>query len=93
VENAMHGTSQQLRNVAFFALVAIFALFFASFTLGSRLIRLPNSLLLILAIAFALLGLGEVVLTIRLREARTRRIFFLLAGASAAAIPICVILQ
>lgn len=89
----MHGTSQPKRDIAFLALVPLFALLVASLNLGGRLIRFPGPLLLVLAVAFALVGLVEVVLTLRLKEARTRRVFFLLAGASAAAIPVCVILH
>jgi hypothetical protein len=89
----MHGTSQQIRNIAFLVLVSIFALFFASLWLGGRLARFPGSLLLGLALAFGLLGLVEVVLTVRLKEARAKQVFFLLAGASATAIPICAILH
>jgi hypothetical protein len=66
---------------------------FALLGLSGHVIRLPDSLLFFLAIAFALLGLVEVVLTVRLNEATMKRVFFLLAGASAAAMPICVILH
>jgi hypothetical protein len=89
----MHATSQRVRNTAFFVLVAIFALVFALLGLGGRLTRFPGSLLAVLVIAIALLGLAVVVLTVRLKEARTKRISFLLAGASAAAIPICALLH
>ncbi len=89
----MHGTSRQTRNVSFFVLVLIFALLVALFRLGGRLIQFPISLLVVLAIAFALLGLIVAVLTARLKEPGAKRLFFLLAGASAAAIPICVILH
>jgi hypothetical protein len=89
----MHGTSQRIRNIALFALVSIFALLFALVGLGGRVVRFPLSLLVVLAIAFVLLGLVVVVLTVRLQEARTKKIFFLMAGASAAAMPICALLH
>lgn len=89
----MHGTSQQMRNITFLVLVSIFALFCALFSLGGRIGRLPNSLLVVLALAFVLFGLVEVVLTTRIKEAGTKRIFFLLVGISAAAMPICVLLH
>jgi hypothetical protein len=89
----MHGTSQQIRDIIFFVLVLIFALLVALFNLDGRFIRLPISLLVGLVIAFALLGLAVIVLTVRLKEARAKKIFFLLAGASAAAMPLCVLLH
>ena len=58
-----------------------------------RLISLRFFVIAVLAIAFGLLGLMVVVLTTRLREARIQKIFFVLAGASAAGIPICAILH
>jgi hypothetical protein len=89
----MHGTSQRIRDIAFFVLVAVFALLFASVSLGGRLLRLPTPLLVVLALALALLGLVVVVLTARLNEARAKKAFFLLAGASAAAMPACAVLH
>src|SRR6516162_4128465 len=89
----MYGTSSQIRNFAFFVLVAIFALFVGLFGFGARLNWFPFPVLVVLAIAFVLLGLVVLVLTVRLNEARTKRAFFLLAGASAAAMPICALLH
>jgi hypothetical protein len=89
----MHGTPQQIRNGIFFVLVLIFALLFALFGMGGRLNWFPFPLLVVLAIAFVLLGLVVFVLTVRLNEARTQKAFFLLAGASAAAMPICALLH
>jgi hypothetical protein len=89
----MHGTSRQIRNVGFIVLVSIFALFVALLSLGGRLSRFPISLLVVLAVAFALLGLIVAVLTARLKEPGAKRLFFLLAGASAAAMPICALLH
>jgi hypothetical protein len=89
----MQATSPQARNAAFFVLVSIFALFVALFVLGGRLNWFPFPLLVVLAIAFFLLGLVVVVLTVRLNEARVKKAFFLLAGASAAAMPLCALLH
>jgi hypothetical protein len=89
----MHAPAQQIRNIGFFVLVSLFALFVALFSMGGGLIRFPISLLVVLAIAFALLGLIVVLLTVTLKEARTKKTFFLLAGASAAAMPICALLH
>jgi hypothetical protein len=85
----MHGSSQQTRNAIFFVLVSVFALLLALFSLGGRLF----GVVAVLAIGFGLLGLVLVVLTVRLQEPRIQKTFFLLAGASAAAIPISVILH
>lgn len=82
----MHATSERIRNIALLLLVSLFALFLA-------LISLPLPLLVVLALGFVCLGLAVVVLTVRLKEAAMRKIFFLLAGTSAAAIPICVLLH
>jgi hypothetical protein len=90
---AMHGTSQQVRNISFFVLVSIFALFVALFGLGGRLSWFPFPLLVVLAIAFVLLGLVVVMLTVRLNEAKMKKAFFLLTGASAAAMPLCALLH
>lgn len=90
----MHSKSQRIRNVTFFVLVAMFAALLAIFWPGTLLWKyVPGSVTLALAIAFALLGGVLVVLTLRLKEARIQRTFFLLAGASAVAIPICAILH
>ena len=89
----MYGTSSQIRNFAFFVLVAIFALFVGLFGFGARLNWFPFPVLVVLAIAFVILGLVVVVLTVRLNEAKTKKAFFLLAGASAAAMPISALLH
>ncbi len=89
----MYGTSQQVRNVAFFVSVAIFALFVALFSLGGRLNHFPFAVLVVLSILFTLLGLVVVVLTVRLDETKIKKTFFLLTGASAVAIPICAVLH
>jgi hypothetical protein len=89
----MRFTSSQIRNIAFLVMVLIFALFVGLISLGGRLNRFPTSLIVVLAIAFALLGLGVVVLTARLNEARAKKAFLLLAGVSAVAMPLCAVLH
>ena len=89
----MHRTSRQIRNISFLVLVMIFALLVGLFSLGGRLNWFPTALLIVLAIALAVLGLVVVVLTVRLNEVRTRKAFFLLAGGSAAGMPICALLH
>ncbi len=86
----MKDTSLQIRNVILCMLVLIFAILSIAL---SRLIRLHFSVIVSLAIAFGVLGLALVVLTARLRERRIQKTFFILAGVSAAGIPICAILH
>ena len=97
----MQTKSPQTRNVTFFVTVSLFALLLAWFGLGRTLFDHAwplatftwQMVVLALAVGLVLSGLALVVLTLRLDEARLQKIFFLLAGASAAAIPICVVLH
>jgi hypothetical protein len=89
----MHCTSLQLRNVAFGLLVATFAVLVVLIGLAGPPAQIPGQVLAALAIAFVVLGLAVAVLTVRLHEARMTKLFFVLAGASAAAIPICAVLH
>lgn len=89
----MRETAQQIRNGTFFVLVSVFVLLVAWVWLDGRLLGLPISAAIALALAFGFLGLILVVLTVRLEEARTRKILFLLAGASAVAMPVSAILH
>jgi hypothetical protein len=89
----MHGTSELMRTITFFVLVAIFALILAHFTLNGRLIRLPFPVIEVLAFVFGLLGVLLLVQTVTIKERRIQRIFFLLTGASAVAMPVCAILH
>jgi hypothetical protein len=89
----MQAISQRLRNITFFVLVSIFALVFTWFKPGWRFIRFSDSLLIVVPLTIIVLGLVVVVLTVRLKETRIKKVFFLLAGASAAAIPICALLH
>lgn len=89
----MNTTSQKLRNVTFFVLVAVFALLVALFSPAGRFIGAPVLVHIVLALGLVLLGMFLVVLTLRLSEPRIQKMFFLLTGAAAAAIPVCVILH
>jgi hypothetical protein len=89
----MHTTFQQIRNFSFLVLFSLFALLVALFSFGGRLNWFPTAMLLVLAIALAVLGLVVVVLTLRLGEIPLRKVFFVLAGASAAGMPICALLH
>lgn len=86
----MKDRSLQIRNAIFYVLAPIFVIL--GMAIG-RLIRLPFFAIAVLAIVFGLLGLVLVVLTARLKEARIQKILLILAGASAAGIPICAILH
>jgi hypothetical protein len=77
-----------IRNVVFFVLAALFAvLLYTAFFYG------PGSVLPLLPIAFGISGLVVVILTARLEEAGVRKLFFILTGASAPAIPLTAILH
>ena len=86
----MKDISLQIRNAIFYVLVPIFAIL--GMALG-RLIKLHFLWIAVLAITFGVLGLVLVVFTARRRESRIQKIFFILVGASAAGIPIFVILH
>lgn len=85
----MKNATPQLRNAALLGLVILFALTALFFSLDRRLFNVAA----VLAIIFGLLGLVLMVLTLRLREPRLHRVFFLLTGMSAALIPISVVLH
>ena len=79
-----------IRNVVFFVLAALFAVFFVG-----NFFYVPAwpVVLLVLAAASFLLGLMLVILTVRGDETGVRKLFFILTGASAAAIPLTAILH
>ena len=78
------------RTAILCALVLIFAVLVIAL---SRVVEIPFFVIAGLGIGFGVLGLVLVVLTARRSEARTRKVFFILTGASAAGIPICAILH
>ena len=80
-----------IRNVVFFVLAALFLAVLLS-TLAIFYYT-PDSVLLLLVIAFGISGLVVVILTARLEEAGMRKLFFILTGASAVAIPLTAILH
>jgi hypothetical protein len=77
-----------IRNVVFFVLAALFAVL-SYMVFFYR----PGSIPSLLPIAFSISGLVVVILTARLEEAGARKLFFILTGASAAAIPLTAILH
>jgi hypothetical protein len=87
---------EKLRNIVLALLAAIFAVLMVSiFGLNERmsLRHLPMFVLLAMACAFCVLGIVEVVLSVKIKEAKVKKLFFILAGASAAGIPVCAVLH
>ncbi len=93
----MKVTALQIRNVVFWALISIFAILAAIISTGMGRLWGPKLLtlhmLIYLAITLLALGVVLVVLTVKLKEPRIRKLFFVLTGASAVGIPICVVLH
>ena len=85
----------QTRNVIFWTLVVFFAALVAGMANRWRFWghKLPLWGFAIIGITFCGLAAVLVVLTVKLKEPLIQKIFFLLTGASAAGIPICVILH
>ena len=81
------------RNRAFYALLAVFALFILAITVGTGDVRTGIPLLIVLAIAFTAFGLTLVILSARLKEPKKQKVFFILTGASAMGIPVFAILH
>ena len=88
----MERVLRHMRNVAFYVQLAILAVLILCLA-GAGPARVPFFVIAALGIAFAVLGVLLVVLTVKLREPRIRKVFFVLTGASAAGIPICAILH
>jgi hypothetical protein len=91
----MKAKALQIRNVIFWVLIAIFAALVASPCLANRLRfwEYKRLLLAVIAVVFFALAIALLVLTVKLKEPLIRKIFFILTGASAVGIPICVILH
>jgi hypothetical protein len=91
----METKTLKLRNAIFWLLVVIFAALVASPRLANwwRFWEYKRLLLVVIAVVFFALAIALLVLTVKLKEPLIRRIFFLLTGASAVGIPICVILH
>jgi hypothetical protein len=92
VEAAMLTSWHKFGIVTLLLLVVIFAALFAQVTLVRQFV--PSGwLLIVFGVAFAVLGLVLVGLTVLAHESRIRKTFLLLAGGSAAAMPICAVLH
>jgi membrane protease YdiL (CAAX protease family) len=85
----------KIRNVIFWALIAIFVVLVAAILGLGRLWgpKLPPSAMIYLGIVFLALAAALVVLTAKLKEPGIRKLFFILTGASAVGIPVCAILH
>ena len=81
----------QIRNAVLCALVPIFVVLVLG--IGTRAGRQHFPVIASLAVVFCLLGLILVVLTSRLTESRWRKTLFLLAGGSAAGIPVSAVMH
>jgi hypothetical protein len=95
MEKAMTAEAAQIRNAIFWAMIVIFVVLLTLIFNFSRFcgFRLPPYTMLYLAAAFFVLAAAMVVLTIKIKEPRMRKFFFILTGASALGIPVCTILH
>lgn len=89
----MPARAPQVRNVAFFLLIAVFAVLVALISPGGRSVGIHGGFLVALALGFGVLGAVVALLTLRLPEGLTIKAFFLLTGTSAAGIVLCAILH
>jgi len=92
----METKALRVRNAIFWALVVIFVILLGIiFGLGRYFGfgRPPFHALISLAVILFVLAIALVVLTAKLKESPLRKTFFILTGASAAAIPICAVLH
>jgi len=88
----METKALRIRNIIFWAMVAVFAVLVAHPGLGSQW-EYKRLLLVVIAVVFFALAIALLVLTLKLKEHGLRKVFFLLTGASAVGILICVILH
>jgi hypothetical protein len=87
---------EKIRNLVLALLVAIFIILIISiFGLNERLAirHLPIPVLIGLAGSFFILGISQIVLTVKSRAAKAEKIFFIIAGVSAAMIPLSAVLH
>lgn len=89
----METKALQTRNVIFWALVVFFAALVGGITKRWMFWEYKRLLLAVVAVVFFALAIALLVLTVKLKEPLMRKIFFILTGASAAAIPIFAILH
>jgi hypothetical protein len=84
----------KVRNIIFAAIVVTFALLVIGI-LGRnwQCGKLPFSVVAGLGILFCILAAVMLVLTVKIKEPKIQKIFFILTSGSAAGIPICAILH
>ena len=91
----METKALRIRNVCFWAMVVIFAVLVAG--VARRWMfwghRMPEAGFAAIAIIFCALAITLLVLSLKLKDPLMQKIFFILTGASAAAIPVCAILH
>ncbi|MEN6385919.1 MAG: hypothetical protein ABFD79_12085 [Phycisphaerales bacterium] len=88
--------TEKIRNFVLALMIIIFAVLLISiFGLNERLnIRhMPATVLITLAGSFFMLGIVQIIMTIKIIEPKTKKIFFILTGSSAAMIPVFTILH
>jgi hypothetical protein len=88
--------TEKIRNFVLSLMIVIFAFLIVSiFGLNERLRlrNLPIPALVSIAVSFFLLGIFQVIVSIKIHEAKLKKIFSVLAGGSALMIPICAILH
>ena len=87
----------QIRNAVFWVLIAIFVILVTVIFTGMGRFwgpKLPSFIVMIfLAITFLTLAAALVVLTVKAKEAKIQKTFFILTGISAVGIPICAVLH
>ncbi|MDD5010853.1 MAG: hypothetical protein PHQ00_01890 [Phycisphaerae bacterium] len=92
----METTSLKIRNIVFSSLIVIFIMLQSVIMGLGRYLGFGRYLLLVVLSLIAILlvlAIAMIVLTAKIRESKLRKTFFMLAGASAAAIPICAVLH
>ena len=80
-----------MRNWVLLAVGAVFATIFL--VVMGNFFHVPDTLMLVLAAALFLLGVGLIVLTVRNDETGKLRFLLILAGACAAAMPVAAVLH
>ncbi len=78
-----------VRNAVFCMLLVLFAALVAAIV--TRAIQHHLTAVIWLMLAFGVTGALLVILTVRVKERRTRKVMLLLAGGSAVGIPLCIV--
>lgn len=92
----METINLKIRNIVFSSLIVIFVILQSVIMGLGRYLGFGRYFLWVVLSLIAILlvlAIAMIVLTAKIRESKLRKTFFMLAGASAAAIPICAILH